>query len=336
LGQKVGADGKLWIMQPDNAEPLVSLTAPGRKHYYAGANQTKYKLNITANGNDLFVTNPEFCVGQKINFQAVFTPSLSPPITQYTWNYTADYINNHWTDANGCEEYNIAPIPTMSNPTPAWFYNKHTQDATANLGLYCKFDNGQSVYLVRQGKFNVFTPTVTMSDIRARHFRFDYGDLLGLGEADNTGAMVYQINYNTKTPFSGTGRITQLCQLNFSGVHYPSCSFPDFRRDGIEAYEQDVITPNTAKVSLTLQDGPYNVDAFPNTLKGSFQDYIRFCPDAGNAGDNIFVTLGIVTWRINATATSPLINLIIISPSETPDPTGPDNSNNFPIWANTH
>jgi hypothetical protein len=42
FGKKVGADGKLWILEPDNAEPLVGLTAPGKKHYYAGATQQKY------------------------------------------------------------------------------------------------------------------------------------------------------------------------------------------------------------------------------------------------------------------------------------------------------
>ena len=44
FGKQVGADGNVWIVQPDNAEPLVGLTAPGKKHYYAGATQGKYYL----------------------------------------------------------------------------------------------------------------------------------------------------------------------------------------------------------------------------------------------------------------------------------------------------
>jgi hypothetical protein len=342
FGKTLGSDGNLYVVLPDNATPDATPIVTGGGDFYSfNISAQKSKLHILANGyplaDDHIRPQAYYCVGQKLNFEAVFSPS--PSGLNYTspiWNYTADYINNHWTDANGCEEYNIAPIPVMSNPTTAWFYNKQTQDATANLGMYCKFNNGQSVYLTRKGKFNVFTPTVTMSDIRSRHFSLasEVGGLykLGLGESDNTGAMVYEVNYNTKNPFSGTGRITQLCMLQYSGIHVPSCSFSDYRLDGVEAYEEDTITPGTGHVILTLQDGPFNIDTLPNTLRGSFQDYIRFCPDAGSASDNIFVTLGIVSWNMNATAT----NSTTISPSETPDPTGPDNSNGFPIWTNTH
>ena len=336
LGQWVGADGNLWLALPDNEALTLNLAAPAQ-HYNAWATPTKCKLNIVANGNPLAAdhvrTGAYFCVGQKVNFQAIFSPDISGSLNNSSpiWIYTADYINNHWIDINGCEEYNIAPIPAMSNPTTAWFYNQQTQDATANLGMYCHFNNGQSVYLVQQGKFNVFTPTVSVSDIRTRYFRLSIADfLLGLGDTDNTGAMVYQVNYNSKDSFSGTGRITQLCQLNYSGIHYPSCSFSDYRRDGSEAYEENNIVPGTAHVSLTLQDGPLNVDTFPNRLQGAFKDYIRFRPDAGNAADNIFVTLGIVSWNMLATATSSGIDS-----AQSPDPTGPSNSNDFPIWTNT-
>jgi hypothetical protein len=188
--------------------------------------------------------------------------------------------------------------------------------------------------LIGQGQFNVFTPTVTVSDIRTRYFTltpelFGYYKLQ-LGDNDNVGAMVYEVDYDSV--FGGIGRITQLCMLNYSGIHSPSCSFSDFRLDGIESYEQDTITPGTAKVSLTLQDGPNNIDYLPNRLQGSFEDYIRFCPTIGNIANNIYVTLGIVYWNINAAVT----NSPTISPNQTPDPTGPDNSNGFPVWANTH
>jgi hypothetical protein len=338
MGKPLGSDSNLWVALPDNADIDVTPRVQNKEFYTFNVQQQKYELNIVVNEtttlkDDQIVSGAYYCVGQHLNFEAVFStdvPGLShiSPI----WNYTANYINNHWIDVNGCEEYNIAPIPSMSNPTVAWFYNHKTQDVDAYVGLFCRFANGQTAYITDKGLFNVFAPTVTVSDIRERYFRLSYADfLLGLGDSDNTGAMVYQVNYKSILPFSGTGRITQLCQLNDSGIHYPSCSFSDYRLDGGEAYEEDAIVPNTAHVSLTLQDGPYNVDTFTNRLQGSFEDYIRFRPDAGNASDNIFVTLGIVSWNVLATATSSGINT-----AQSPDPTGPSNSNEFPIWTNTH
>jgi hypothetical protein len=164
----LGSDGKQWRMYADNTTNDVTPRVKNNDFYTFNVTQQKYKLNIVVNEttplqDDRVVPSAYYCVGQKLNFQAVFSPDVFSSLsnTSPTWNYTADYINHHWTDANGCEEYNIAAGPAMSNPTTAWFYNKQTQVATANLGLYCKFNNGQSVYLIRQGQFNVYRPSVT-------------------------------------------------------------------------------------------------------------------------------------------------------------------------------
>lgn len=129
LGKTVGSDNNLYLLLPDGTNLDATPVIAGAPAYYTfNVTAQKYRLNITANGNPLSYDRvrrgAHFCVGQLVNFAGVFSPNSIPELnyTSPIWNYTADYINNHWTDANGCEQYNIAPIPAMSNPTKAWFY----------------------------------------------------------------------------------------------------------------------------------------------------------------------------------------------------------------------
>ncbi|MDB6021955.1 MAG: hypothetical protein JWQ04_1812, partial [Pedosphaera sp.] len=291
------------------------------------------KLQVTGNGIVLDPSNTnnvEFCVGQKVDFQVNFFPAVAGlSSTNITWLFTVDYINNHFIASTGCEIYNIAPYWVAQNPTQAWFY-KDKQHALANVGLNCTFTNGQTAYIVAQGMFNVYRPTISVNDITARHFSLT-GSLgiykLKLGEDDNVGSMRYDATYTSD--YIGQGLITQLCTLDYSG---PGPTFSDYRLDGTEAYEQGAIIPGTSSIFLTLQDGPSNVDTLPDRIKGSFKDYIRFRPNVGNTNDNIYITLGIVSWSMNATAT----NSTTISPNDTPDPVGPDNSNDFPFWNSSY
>jgi hypothetical protein len=64
LRQWVGADGNLWVAEPDNAALDLNLSAPGVQHYGAWATPTKYKSYFTVyvnqpdpGGNSLFNTN---------------------------------------------------------------------------------------------------------------------------------------------------------------------------------------------------------------------------------------------------------------------------------------
>ena len=211
----LGSDRSLWHVLPDNSPPIVITPyVKGNDFYTFNLGAQKYKLHIVANdyplAEDRVRPQAYYCVGQKLNFEGMFSPS--PSGLNYTspiWNYTAEYINNHWTDANGCEEYNIAPIPAMSNPTKAWFYNKQTQDVTANLGLYCKFDNGQSVYLLRKGMFNVYRPATVFYPPNAGNPQMILTNgLITLG--------FHRINdmnfkHSVEARFSGLAGYTQLC-----------------------------------------------------------------------------------------------------------------------------
>ena len=360
---KLGSDGNLYVALPDNANLDVTPYVAGQNFYTFSLSAQKCKLHILANGyplaDDRVRPQAYYCVGQKLNFQAVFSPDPSGlNYTNPTWNYTADYVNNHWTDANDCEKYNIAPIPAMSNPTVAWFYNKQTQDATANLGLYCKFNNGQSVYLVRQGMFNVFTPSITFYSggnavVHVRHgtwFNINSPAVLfGIGNTDQTESMIFAANINSIPKFPGQAIGTQLVNRQASIDGIPFGTGGTNKLDNTEIYpnSQSSLTNDPANPHSNLLGTVHFFDqpGIPITLytlsasgNDHFNTYFRFKPDGDS--DNIYVTLGIANWdwhgNVDYTGLSPYdpwtLSNWTISGAGTVGPNF-NPANDFPIWA---
>jgi hypothetical protein len=353
FGKTLGNDGNLYVLLPDNATPDATPIVTGGGDFYSFTlSAQKCRLNIFAN-DYLLADNrvrPQayYCVGQKLNFQGVFSPS--PSGLNYTspiWNYSADYVNNHWTDINNCEEYNIAPIPAMSNPTVAWFYNKQTQDATATLGLYCKFNNGQSVYLVRQGKFNVYTPEVIeftnsppyYATLDTNRFNIHGSPWLSDGGASG-GSMDFSAKIKNDSKFSGHARWTQLINsYRNRDETYPLGSYTwstggNYWLDNQEFYfpefDDVTINPHSTSSSLSFGDGPeWPCGLTVCTINDQFKTYLRFRPD-GDA-DNIWVTLKRVDWEWHATAA--LSGAWAITSQYTPLAQLHDD-NTFPIWSN--
>jgi hypothetical protein len=98
LGQ-LGSDGNLYILLPDNTTMDVTPKVSGNDQYSFTVTATKYKLSITANGQDLSTNTPQFCVGQQVNLQATWNPPLpSGTQTNYDWFASLDFING-WNAA---------------------------------------------------------------------------------------------------------------------------------------------------------------------------------------------------------------------------------------------
>lgn len=343
--------GLLTLLLCSNVWHVMAQTA--LENYVARVNGIKYKLRIAANGIRLeaarVVPAAKFCVGQRIILSAGPEQAVTGATVNGTqWSLPPKYVNaveyvfGYDVYARSCypgtswlvrglgndspqrsDRYFVAPVLLTSIDTGAWWYSSGTKLLSCYMTL--TFANGQQRSYTGRGQMQLHRPTISISDIRPRFFTLT-PEVLGfyklkLGQEDNTGAMIFSVDYNSQ--FRGKGRITQLCSLNYSGL---GPSFSDYRRDGSESYEEADIIPGTAQTSLTFQDGPFNTDTLPNRLQGYFVDYIRFCPDAGSG--NIFVTLGIINWNMNATAASSTT----ISPSSTPNPTGPNDSDVFPVW----
>jgi hypothetical protein len=71
--------------------------------------------------------------------------------------------------------------------------------------------------------------------------------------------------------------------------------------------------------------------ADPVRVKGNFKTFCRFRPDEGSESENIFVTLGIVTWDCNG-----YTFWGILWENEVNGPVGPDDSDGFPFWEAAH
>jgi hypothetical protein len=343
----LGSDGKQWRMYADNTTNDVTPRVKNNDFYTFNVTQQKYKLNIVVNEttplqDDRVVPSAYYCVGQKLNFQAVFSPDVSGSLsnTSPTWNYTADYINSHYTSLYGnCEIYNIAAGPAMSNPTTAWFYNKQTQDVNANLGLYCKFNNGQSVYLIRKGQFNVYRPSLKgLHTYDTPYVSICNGDILTIGTNSGAGDICYRIYIDTK--YIGKGGITQLINGNYygyEGISPWSDTGGDYDLDNDLIYNKsdgiisDIV--NWTNNALQFEDKPA-IGCYhnPSGMNLAFQDYIRFKPDAGNSDDNIYVTLGMITWSLSAEATQVGDTWIQSPTNSVTNVQSPNNSNQFPYW----
>ena len=96
-GMNLGCDGKRWRTYADNDTRDVTVHVPGVDYFTFGVTTQKYTPTIMANGNDLSVTNPEFCVGQMITFNVGWDPG--PPSVQtnsYDWVISSKYVNHQW------------------------------------------------------------------------------------------------------------------------------------------------------------------------------------------------------------------------------------------------
>ena len=139
--------------------------------------------------------------------------------------------------------------------------------------------------------------------------------------------MSFDVNLKSKT--AGSIGITQLITANYSNPFYV---FSNERCDGLEYYSGPTpVSGSTNSDVVTgvvgLGDGPWSIWADPNRVSLSCRDFVRFAPNGG-----IPVTLGILQWHTVGLAQRFAGGWIILEDHDTPDPTGPDKSDEFPRW----
>jgi len=338
------ADGNLWVALQDNDTKDITDRVPATlplDYYTFTASQIKYTLEISANGNDLSATTPEFCVGQKVNFQASFAPQLPGGVAASpVWSYSAQYVNDHYTDdSSGCEIYQVAPYWVVQNPTRAWFYGSG-REVNAYCGIYCTFSNGQTAFVTARGKFQLYQPSIVQGGpfLGAPEVSIN-ADRLVLGNYDS---LIHSMSFGPgiRSAISGSEGLTQLISGSYVGRITRS----------MDGYELD--NGNWAPFGTTvtidptqITAGPTNSVSFRDTpcvrLVGSqvamdlaFKTYVRFRPDAGNPGDNIYVTLGVVTWGVTASASYRDGFWQVDAGSAASGPTYSANTG-FPVWTKT-
>ncbi len=347
FGKPFGNDGQLYIAEPQGVEMDATPQAPGFQcvsfSFPGGSfSVTGTPLEITANTINLSQTTPTFCVGQQVNFALASTPSYAGAFV--AWNLPDKYVHQQYQQQghtgpsylkNPFFLYNFAPPGDIG--TSCWYVNG--TGGTVSATVIFAFANGQTATANAQGKFIIYRPSVSMNQIQQpRFFSIAHnltGNIVKLGSSGGatTGVMAYSLDYDTDV--SGSGEITQTCQLSYMPGN-ANWNFVDWRCDGGENYDGPKhITPNTGTMTMGFQDGPQNgAQDVRVEVKGNFRDYIRFKPDAS---ESIYVTLGIVTWTCDGKISLDLLDgwTWRLVTDVHPDPVGPDNSDEFPQYTHT-
>lgn len=210
------------------------------------------------------------------------------------------------------------------------------------------FDNGQALFVQQFGKLEVHRPTadkVAGSDSEPRFFWVETGAVyvtLSYGippvplNDSGRGKLTYDVR--VRSDFPGHGGITQIATLDYNTSAFQVTDYVD----GSEFYSSKQIFENSH--TFLSPPTPYipdvndiNLNDLPSIglprfwgklrLKGTFKDYVRFRPDGT---DNIYVTLGLVTWQMHAQSEAPNWELTV---DEHPAPSEVDPSrDSFPTW----
>jgi len=343
----VGADGRLYVALADNIPRDVTPLVEGNPYYtYETPGVTKHKLRIIANGvplqPDRVVPRAEFCVGQKLDFQAIFTPEV-PGLVKANprWIFQGEYINHHYTDAKGCERYIVAPYWVTQNPTRAWYYNEGKKLGAA-VGLYCTFENGQTAFPYARGKFDVYRPEVPYL---GSYFSSHYGSFtlqglnlflsMGTPSGFDDGSMEFSATVKSKSKFPGAICWTQLAKVQ-NESSFPSwvvSSDGQTWLDGAEIYERSYsdLTQSVANLVGTSEfsDCPrIIVGNHYTSVNSEFITYLRFKPSTADA---IWVTLRQASWSWVAEASYDSEGRPILPINNVSGPSFSD-STAFPVW----
>ena len=314
LGQASG-DPVLYAALPNNVVVDLSVRVIGDNHDIVSMYGTKHTLSLTANGTNLNAVTPTFCVGQQVNFAPSFSPPLANVASQLgLWKLTGNYVN-HYTQANSqsSTNYDISKNVLGQPNTSAWWLTNGNQ-LSATLNMDITFNNGQHAAPRQTGFFNIYRPSlanftayppfsllpVNLGD-GTRMMRLGYGPS---GSISNSGDMFFGVQIASQ--YSGDADFTQLISgyfTNAGGLTGPINGF---------ALDTDVFYTGTngpafpiaafaSTNTINLWDSPSVQEIGPTVAMSlSFSDYARFRP-AGPS--NIFVTLGIVNWSVNALTT---------------------------------
>ena len=331
-----GGDGKLWVALPDNAEPYVTVVAPGIKHYNAGpvdnTGMQKYPLVITASTNgtavDLSTTKPEFCVGQQVTFTLAGLPMGSISNMVGKWQLPTNYVNNVYQ-----QFVLFSPAPTVYDVNPGLLANTNQvscwyvkgNGGHIMVGLSLLFNNGQYANVAANGDFAIYRPTFS-------GFQND-GNGLDWDSPYLVGTMDWDVNLDSK--YDGLFGVTQTLNSNNENSDYYTGGF-----DTLDGDTEIYGTPNTngpsiyiasdpiIKHNIFFGDAPKAIAAPCANMIVNFNDYLRFKPGVLPNDGNIYVTIATNGWYVNGSAC--LIGSI--SPNDLPPATAPVNNVAFPTW----
>lgn len=344
-----GDNGTLYLVADAGTETDVTPSVDDDTNYVFDLMDMAYPLDIgltTVMTNvNLTFCKPEVCVGQMIHFETGWdTPPPNIVNVPYVlWLLPGMFVNDWYEYSDTCLTYRKIPDLLTNWSTSCW-YVRDIPNAIATIKAKLQMSNGQQLQIQSSGEFSVFRPHVTVKQIHGpRYYTIDdkFGFFpgtcklkLGMNDESGDGEMFYELYVyskpvNSHPLFSGDANITQLITAHYSN---PIAVFSDERCDGPELYNDGggrVVNVGT----LGFSDGPSLHWTTPDIVSLSCRDFVRFKPDGD---DSIWVTLGIVSWHTNGRADQDILSIWTITDDSTPDPSDPDDSDEFPKWTKTY
>jgi len=263
------------------------------------------------------------------------------------WAFDGDYVNDH-TNAvpNGSppsssENYflntNLLSCITATNWWVSGASSWPGSQYAATVSEKLTFANGQKAELSRSGLFAMHRPTLVNWTQIGQAIVTNYTGIpdvteaVGVGTAKGKDAMAF----TTKviSAYAGVAIFTQV----YDDQSYPT-AYGSNVLDGAEIYQHEGLIPVStnaagARNTITFDDQPSEESDYFGTfvsLVVQFRDYVRFMPT--NGAPNIYITLGKVTWSVDAVAIKPYDDWVLLPGNPVVPTWGP--SQEFPYWTN--
>ncbi len=338
------SSGNLYAALPSGATVAATPQTPGRQWYISNPNVTQIPVTLTANGYDLSQTKPTFCVGQQITF-SLNCPGLPMTNVFCNWSLGGKSVNALSNNSGGTYIYNSSLLHGPSNTAQCWYYNGPSGSASVGADFII---SGRLLSTAVNGQFSIYRPSLTnwlMPSPPNPPYLSLYdgglftGEILRVGDTSPNGYIEFTVNVVSTN--AGTACFTQI---------YDDQSYP-------EAYGSNVLdtaeyypytgglskTPPIAtdamqwsKNVISLSDTPWDsCGSVSGGLVLQVKDYARFRPNAGNPNANIYVTLGEVTWSVDANATRGT-NGWALNAGSTVTPPSLNTSDEWPYWTTVH
>ena len=373
MNQPLGNDNNLFVVERDGVRVAMPVQVAGAPSFTDNVIPTKYIPVITANGVALDPntanSNAVFSVGQQVTFSYSWSPNLPPSVQtcNSTWALGGNFVSASNQPPTGSPIYTNDPTLLTNQTVSAWWTSGGTNSTgtvyTVTLTNILTFANGNPPQTnMAQGRFAMLRPTLTNYAARSP----------GIGVFLVTNAIkmftngIWQTNivsvpfllcrpaalfgtWISSQKFDGVAGVTQLISGKETNASFSEI-ISGTNLDGSEFYSNRnygamlpvlagiaVGPPMTSNNLAALIDDPGIPCVGSTGVNLNFTDYVRFKPNAGNPDNNLFVTLGTVSWHVygsaNTNSSNPTNYTIIGTTSTSIDPT-PSSSDGFPIWKN--
>lgn len=350
---KLGTDGNLYLVLPDNDPATVTPIVPGNNDYTRTVNGQEDPLKVAANGvvldPSVVVTDAHFCVGQDVPLALIGLPD-GVTATNFQWTLAGTYVNEciPAPNTNSSAIYTNEPA-LLKNAviTNCWWVSGASNPPTyqASVTYTLLFTNGNPPHTSdTSGRFTMHRPQL----YAYTNFSPTIGANIWTNQSDH---VVYLITTNPgayfktylHSAFGGQAGVTQLANGYMTNTAGGRVTGGTYALDTQEFYPSDYTDSNGLIPVIAGAQGAFDhniavlgdvpgINCHGHTeMHLAFADYIRFQP---NQSGSIFVTLGKVNWHIYATANSATNGYVLGGPPDGAiDPSYTD-SQEFPRWTN--